>query len=288
MEVRSVRTPKPGRGWLQFSVAALTASVLSGIGCAHVGRPVVREIVWQGEVTIQGSVVVDSGERLVIRPGTRVLFAFLDDNGDGAGDSGIVVKGSIYARGAEGSPIEFAPANPGPIGAAGWNEVLIEDAARAEFAHCRFVGAQQALHAHRTPLVIEDSRFESNGIALRFTGGPVVIRRNRFVDNGTAVRYWESNPAVVANEFEGNATGVFIREGSARSVVTGNNFVSSTDYHVKLGESQAADVDARDNWWGTDRREEIERLIFDREDAGYLGRVRYEPPASGPRRLFTP
>jgi hypothetical protein len=71
-------------------------------------------------------------------------------------------------------------------------------------------------------------------------------------------------------------------------VVTGNNFFSSSDYHVKLGESQAADVDARDNWWGTDRREEIERLIFDREDAGYLGRVRYDPPASGPLRLATP
>ena len=35
-------------------------------------------------------------------------------------------------------------------------------------------------------------------------------------------------------------------------------------------------MDARDNWWGTERREEIERLIFDREDAGYLGRVRYD------------
>ena len=47
-------------------------------------------------------------------------------------------------------------------------------------------------------------------------------------------------------------------------------------------------MDARDNWWGTDRREEIERLIFDREDAGYLGRVRYDPPASGPWRLTAP
>ena len=135
---------------------------------------------------------------------------------------------------------------------------------------------------------VEDCRFERNGIALRFTGGPVVIRRNRFVGNGTAVRYFESSPEVAANEFEGNATAIFVREGSPRSVVTGNNFISSTDYHIKLGESQAADVDARDNWWGTDRREEIERLIFDREDADYLGRVRYDPPASGPWRPAAP
>jgi hypothetical protein len=73
LEVRSDRTPKPGRVLLQFPVAVLAVLLLGGIGCAHVGRPAVREIVWEGEVTIQGSVVVDAGERLVIRPGTRAL-----------------------------------------------------------------------------------------------------------------------------------------------------------------------------------------------------------------------
>ena len=261
---------------------------MAGIGCAHGGRPAVREIVWQGEVTIRGSVVVHADERLLIRPGTRVLFVFHDENGDGAGDARIVVKGSIEARGSKDEPVEFATGGPVPQGAAGWDAVLVEDAERAEFAHCRFAGAQQAVHAHRTPLVVEECRFEGNGVGLRFTGGPVAIRRNRFVANGTAVRYWESDPSLVANVFEGNATGVFIREGSARSVLTGNNFNSSTDYHVKLGESQAADVEARDNWWGTDRSDEIELLIYDRQDAGYLGRVRYDPPAPGPSRLTAP
>jgi len=233
-------------------------------------------------------VVVAAGERLVIRPGTRVLFAFCDENGDGAGDSRIEVRGSIVARGTKEAPIEFARGKPAPSDAAGWDSVLIEDAASADFSRCRFAGAQQAVHAHRTPLVVEDCRFESNGIGLRFTGGPVAIRRNRFVGNGTAVRYWESSPEVVANEFAGNATAIFIREGSARSVVTGNNFLSSADYHLKLGESQAADVDARGNWWGTSRREEIERLIFDREDAAYLGRVRFDPPAPAPLKLALP
>jgi len=273
---------------MRFAAAMSYCVVLVGVGCAHLGRPATREIVWQGEVTIQGSVVIEKGERLVIRPGTRVLFAFQDENGDGAGDSSIVVRGSIQARGAESEPIEFGPAKPGLAAVAGWNEVLIEDAESAEFVHCRFFGAQQAVHAHRTPLVVEHCRFERNGFGLRFTGGPVVIRHNRFVANGTAVRYWESSPAVEANEFEGNATGIFVREGSTRSVFTGNNFLSSTDYHVKLGESQADDVEASDNWWGTDRREEIERLIFDREDAGYVGRVRYDPPAPGPWRLTRP
>jgi hypothetical protein len=217
-----------------------------------------------------------------------VLFAFGDEDGDGSGDARIVVKGAIEARGTEGAPIEFGPERPVGQAEAGWAEVLIEDARRAEFAHCRFTGAQQAVHSHRTPLVIEASRFERNGIGVRFTGGPVVIRGNGFAGNGTAVRYWESSPEVTANEFVGNGTAVFVREGSARTVLAGNNFLSSADYHVKLGELQSADIEARGNWWGTVRPEEIERLIYDREDADYLGRVRYDPPAAAPGSTGAP
>jgi hypothetical protein len=250
--------------------------------------PVSREIVWEGEVTVRGSVGIATGERLVIRPGTRVLFAFSDKDGDGAGDARIVVHGSIIARGAEEAPIAFVPEKTTGRGAPAWAEVLVEDASGAEFAQCLFAGAQQAVHAHRTALVVEESRFERNDVGLRFTGGPVAIRRNRFADNGTAVRYWESSPEIRANEFEGNGTAIFVREGSARSLLTGNNFLSSTDYHIKLGELQAADVEAHQNWWGTVSPAEIERLIFDREDADYLGRVRYDPPATGPRRTSAP
>jgi len=65
-------------------------------------------------------------------------------------------------------------------------------------------------------------------------------------------------------------------------VLRRNNFRSSADYHVKLGECQPADVEAPGNWWGTGQVAEIERLIYDRLDADYLGRVRYDPPAAGP------
>ena len=41
-----------------------------------------------------------------------------------------------------------------------------------------------------------------------------------------------------------------MRECSPRVVLRGNNFRASADYHVKLGEAQPEDVDARGNWWG--------------------------------------
>jgi hypothetical protein len=266
----------------------LAAALLAAAACAHGGRPAGREIVWEGSVTVRGDVVVAAGETLIVRPGTRVTFAFRDDDGDGAGDARIVVRGAIDAHGSAGAPIAFTADRPGAAGAPGWSEILVEDAARACFVHCSFSGAQQAVHAHRTPLIVERCRFEGNAIGLRFTGGPVAVHGSSFARNGTGVRYWESSPEITANDFSGNATAVFVREGSARSVVRGNNFRDSADYHVKLGESQQADVDARGNWWGSTDPAEIERLVYDRLDEDYLGRVRYDFPKAGPWRLDTP
>jgi hypothetical protein len=260
----------------------LLAAALAAGGCAHAGLPAGREVVWEGVVQVRADVVIPAGDVLVIRPGTKVVFAFRDDDGDGAGDARILVKGRLRAIGRADAPIEFAAeaggAHPGPR----WGEVLVEEAAGADFAWCRFSGAQQAVHAHFTPLAIDRCVFEGNAIGARFRGDPVTIRHSRFAGNGTAVRFWESSPEVADCEFTGNGTGVFVRENAPRTVLRGNNFLSSLDYHVKLGEAQPCDVEAPGNWWGTAQGDQIERLLYDRLDADYLGRVRYDPPAAGP------
>jgi hypothetical protein len=245
-----------------------------------------REVVWEGHVVVREDVVIPRGETLVVRPGTRVSFAFRDRDADGAGDARITVRGAVRAVGTRAEPIVFASERDDAV--AGWTEILVEEAAEARFAWCRFGGARQALHVHRTPLAVEHCRFERNEIALRFTGDPVAIRGNRFAGNGTAIRYWESSPEVSENQFEGNGTALFVREGSPHTVVARNNFLASADYHVKLGEGQPADVDARGNWWGTTRADVLERLIYDRLDADYLGRVRYDPMAAQPWPLEVP
>ncbi|HEY6000230.1 MAG TPA: right-handed parallel beta-helix repeat-containing protein [bacterium] len=270
------------------ALGTLAAAALLAAGCAHFGQPAAREIVWEGAVTVRDDVLVAAGERLVVRPGTRVTFAFRDDDGDGAGDARILVRGAIDAGGSAAAPVTFAAERPGAAGAAGWKEILVEDAADALFVECRFSGAQQAVHAHRTPLIVERCRFEGNAIGLRFTGGPVSVHASAFAGNGTAVRFWASSPEITANDFADNGTAVFVRECSPRVVLRGNNFRASADYHVKLGEAQPEDVDARGNWWGTADPTEIERLIYDRLDADYIGRVRYDWPKSGPWRLDVP
>jgi hypothetical protein len=234
-------------------------------------------------VRIAGQEVIPKGRTLLVRPGTRVLFEFADDDRDGRGDAGLLVQGSIVAEGTPGQPILFAPAAP-RLGAA-WGEVRVESAARAVFADCRFTGAQTAVHSHLSSLRVERCLFARNEVGVRFRGGPVLVRDSHFRGNGTAVRYWESDPLIEGNLFADNGTAVFCREGSAGSLLRGNNFTASADYHVKLGESQPGDVDARGQWWGTADEAEIGRLVFDRDDAHYLGRVLIRPFETEPLPL---
>ncbi|NIQ93418.1 MAG: hypothetical protein GWN87_03835, partial [Desulfuromonadales bacterium] len=68
------------------------------------------EETWSGVVRIDGIVTVKKDGKLTILPGTRVLFARNDVDGDGIGDSEILVEGEIVARGTDDAPILFSSA----------------------------------------------------------------------------------------------------------------------------------------------------------------------------------
>jgi len=240
-----------------------------------------KTTVWEGKVVIRGKKIIPPGETLVIRPGTTVLFEYVDTDGDGLGESGIFIAGAVTATGTADEPVVFAPLE-GPLRPGLWDTMQIEEGGPSRLTGCRFTGARWALHVHLTDLLLEENRFEGNEGGIRFRGGPMVIRRNVFENNGTALRYWESAPQIVGNVIAGNGTGVFSREGSTGGLITGNDFSDNRDYHVKLGELQEEDVAATGNWWGTTDGERIGELIYDRADASYLGRVLYEPFSAAP------
>jgi hypothetical protein len=67
-------------------------------------------VVWQKRIEVRGTVRVPEGSRLVILPGTTVEFTRKDTNSDTIGENGLLIQGSIIAKGTEGSPIIFRSA----------------------------------------------------------------------------------------------------------------------------------------------------------------------------------
>ena len=94
------------------------------------------------------------------------------------------------------------------------------------------------------------------------------------------MRFIHSQPVIEYNTISKNSTGIFIREGVKHPRISHNNIAENRDYNLKLGEGQKQSINCPDNWWGTIESELIERYIFDKLDADYIGRVGYTPYAT--------
>jgi len=148
------------------------------------------------------------------------------------------------------------------------------------------------------------------GIKCRSYSNPV-IRNNLLKGNDTGIVCAEySNPVIKFNTVIGNeGKGVFcvtysspiveyntifgegqtwwggiVCQDASAPRIRYNNIYSNGGYNIKLvkikpGE-QSPDIDAQNNWWGTDDKATIAKNIFDKFDKTGLGEVVFTPYAS--------
>ena len=220
-------------------------------------------ITWRGDIAISKTVSVLPGATLTIAPRSRVLFA------EGAG---LNVKGRIIASGERDGQIIFSSAQKKE--AAAWDEILLEHADGTKFSHCLIEYATWGLHSHFTQLAISDTLFRNNTGGIRFRSGPVEIKRSVFADNTVGIRSYRGNAVISHNVITRNVNGIFVREKGGGLTIRGNNLFANTDYNLRLGDFNDEDVDARENWWGSD--DPLATILDGRREPG-IGIVRYEP-----------
>ncbi|MEW6427532.1 MAG: right-handed parallel beta-helix repeat-containing protein [Thermodesulfobacteriota bacterium] len=227
---------------------------------------------WGGTLKVAATVTVPEGVSLAVKPGTTILF----DR-----KAGLDVFGRLIAEGTDDARIRFTSAAAAPA-PADWNEVRLEHAEGSRISRCDFEYATWGLHVHYVPMTIADNRFRHNDGGLRFRSGPYDIRNNRIEGNRIGMRAYLATAQIHANEITGNEIGIFIREKGASVRIFGNNMYNNDRYNLRLGDFNPEDVDARDNWWGTDSPAET---IFDRRQEPTIGTVFYEPFSPAPLSL---
>ncbi len=242
------------------------------------------EETWSGVVRIDGIVTVKKDGKLTILPGTRVLFARNDVDGDGIGDSEILVEGEIVARGTDDAPILFSSAEKTPQ-KGDWKYLYLDFARRGIIDHVISEYAYSGIQVHFCKALITNSVFRNNVDGVRFSTVNIVVRGNAIYNNRHGLRYEErrSKALVTENDIRRNKVGVFVvtrSEDQAR--IVRNNIVENSQYNVKLGIEQQADVTLPENWWGTVDRKEIASTFFDAKQDGTLGRVSAPSPLSAP------
>lgn len=269
----------------------LLCAVLLLAGCAAPRPPLeladatIDDVrVWEGEVRIHGVVTVKKNGHLTIRPGTRVVFAPLDRDGDGIGDGELLIEGGLFARGTASAPIVFTSgaAQPRP---ADWKYLALDFAREGELAHVLSEYAYSGLQVHFCKATVTDSEFRHNVDGLRFSTVNLVAAGNRLHQNTHGVRYEERRSQAVLhhNDIRDNEIGLFIvTRSDDAATIEQNNIAGNRRYNVKMGLEQSGDVTLPRNWWGTVDPDEIDSTFFDARRDASLGRVRAPEPLPRP------
>jgi hypothetical protein len=208
----------------------------------------VGDTVWRGRIRVDGNLRIPEGSRLIITPGTVIEFSRKDTNGDGIGENGILIQGTLMAKGTKEAPILFRSAES--IRKMGdWDSVNLMNSDKAEnlIENCIFEDAYRGLHFHFSTVKVAGSGFTNNYRGIQFQESSVEILDSDFSANKSAVQGRDSSIKFSGNKlfnnhqgvnfyrnnllFSGNRVygsqkeGVRIREGNAsidRNVITGN------------------------------------------------------------------
>lgn len=230
-------------------------------------RNIYTDTIWHGDINIDKTVSVMPGIHLAVMPHARVLFS------QGAG---LHVKGRITAIGEKNADITFASLNGEDPG--DWDEILLDHADGSVFANCLFKNATWALHVHFTSMKVKGCTFMKNYGGMRFRSGPIEITHSLFRENEIGLRSTAGSALITENSITANRIGIFIREPGSLSIKK-NNIFANSEYNLRLGDFNDADVDAAGNWWGDASPAE---KIFDSGTEPGIGIVHFEPYAKQP------
>ncbi len=248
------------------------------------------EVVWSGVVRITGVVVVKKSGHLTILPGTRILFKKIDRDGDGIGDSELLVEGGIVARGTAEAPILFTSAAAEPR-KADWKFLYLDFATEGVIEHIVSEYAFSGIQVHFCKASIRNSVFRHNIDGVRFSTVNLEVEGNLIHDNTHGLRYEErrGRAHIHHNEIRDNDIGIFVvTRSDDNSLITRNNITNSRLYQVKLGLDQHSDVTFPANWWGTAEPSEIQKSFLDHSFDPALGKVQAPRPLAEPVVLILP
>jgi hypothetical protein len=254
-----------------------------GVDVASVATPVSRviagETVWEGDVLIDGVVIVTKTGTLTVSAGTTVRFVPRDDDSDGIGDSELRVEGKLMVQGSSDGPVLFTSAAEQPQ-AADWKYIMVNHARGVSMTNTVIEYAFSAVQVHYTRGTFNSLTARHNVDGFRFSTAPVSLAGSLLTDNENGIRFEERGAGanIRKNRIVRNRVGVFaVVKCRGLTVFAGNVIEENSNYNVKLGIDQSEDVPMKDNWWGSGESAAIEEAFFDGRMEYGLGRVLYEP-----------
>ena len=143
-------------------IAAIAIAVLSLVFASPcMAQSMSKNARWSGTVKVEGQLVVEKGATLTIEPGTKVEFLPGKLDEEGLAESGLLVKGTIIAKGAPGKRILITSGAERPA-PGDWGEIKLFSSTGSAFSGCDFRFGGWGLHLHDSDIKIENCTFSHN------------------------------------------------------------------------------------------------------------------------------
>jgi len=135
-----------------------------------------EDLTLSGDILVKGVIRVAPGVHLKIEPGTRVLFEFRDTNGDGIGENGIFLQGTLLAVGEKDKPIYFGPYGRSMAGS--WDAVnfTVSDSEKNVLKNVIVAGAYRGIHSHFSDVSMENVRVLKSFRGIQFQESTVSLK----------------------------------------------------------------------------------------------------------------
>ncbi len=231
----------------------------------HVSGRIDRIEKWTPELSpyiIDELIVIEKKGFLTIFPGTEIKFK------KGAK---LLVNGTLYVKGDTNNPVRFMPVDD-----ESFYEGIYFDAGDKSIIEYSIM-LRGAINVQATKVEINNNYIlNSTGIILK-NFADVVIKNNYFLNNtyGIHIEGSSINYSIFENTFAGNRYGIYIMKCYGMGgVIKKNNFLDNknniTNYSI-------ADINCKENYWGTDEEKKIVKTIIDKKINPRVGEITYKP-----------
>lgn len=199
-----------------------------------------EDTTWEGEILIDGTVMVSPVARLTIAPGTIVRFGFVDTDADGVGESELFIQGRLLAEGTREAPIVFTAVDGEGRGRWGAINLMGTDAEESRLAWCLVEKGFRGLHSHFSRFRAEHSIFRNNYRSIQFQESTAAITDCAVTGSASALRFRDSTAAIDGLVVFGNTLGIQILRSSFSLV--GSSLIGNAlaGMHVRESEGTIA------------------------------------------------
>ncbi len=212
-------------------VAPTLPSPASWQALAPVSGYLLEDTLWQGEVLLDGDLMVPPGRTLTLRPGTTVFVVPSESTKIDpewlSPETELLVRGSLIIEGSPERPVRFIPTSLPEGEKTAWAGIILDRARDFRIRGMELALAESGVLAISASGILEHSHISlcRYGVVLQGDASPIIRGNTLEGGEGGIFCWWGATPRLENNLIRDNEEeGLFI-DGRSRPVLLGNRIV---------------------------------------------------------------